>query len=193
MTTASKNTAVGAYAGDDVSTGYQNTLIGHDAGGNLTTGYNNIAIGYQSNFPSSAADGNIILGNSSIGHLRCQVSSIEGLSDERDKTDIVDLAEGLDLINTLKPRKFTWAMREESSNNGKTNIGFIAQELDTAFGDKNDYVRIVSKEDPDKLAAAPGQLIPILVNAVKELSAENTALKNLIKNSSSFAALKSSL
>ena len=84
-------------------------------------------------------------------------------------------------------------MREESSNNGNTDIGFIAQELDTAFGTSNDYVRIVSKEDPEKLAVAQGQLIPILVNAVKELSAENTALKNLIKNSSSFAALKSSL
>ena len=84
-------------------------------------------------------------------------------------------------------------MREESSNNGNTDIGFIAQELDTAFGTSNDYVKIVGKEDPDKWVAAQGQLIPILVNAVKELSAENTALKNLIKNSSSFAALKSSL
>ena len=45
------------------------------------------------------------------------------------------------IINTLKPRKFSWAMREESSHNGKTDIGFIAQELDTAFGDKNDYVK----------------------------------------------------
>ena len=84
-------------------------------------------------------------------------------------------------------------MREESANNGKTEIGFIAQELDAAFGNSNDYVKIVGKEDPDKWVAAQGKLIPILVNAVKELSAENTALKDLIKNSSSFAALKSSL
>ena len=67
-------------------------------------------------------------------------------------------------------------MREESSNNGKTDIGFIAQELDTAFGTSNDYVRIVSKENLEKLTVAPGQLIPILVNAVQELSAKNDAL-----------------
>ena len=180
-TTADNNTAIGAYAGDDITTGHQNTLVGHDAGGNLTTGHNNVCLGYATNLPANNSTDTIVLGNSSIQHLRCQRSSIEGLSDERDKTDIVDLAEGLDLINTLKPRKFTWAMREESSNNGKTDIGFIAQELDTAFGTSNDYVRIVSKEDPEKLAVAQGQLIPILVNAVKELSAKNDALEARIK------------
>ena len=36
-------------------------------------------------------------------------------------------------------------------------------------------------------------LTGVLIEAIKELSAENTALKNLIKNSSSFATLKSSL
>ena len=47
----------------------------------------------------------------------------------------MDLTEGLNIINLLKPRRFTWAMREESANNGKTDIGFIAQELDTVFED----------------------------------------------------------
>ena len=68
-------------------------------------------------------------------------------------------------------------MREESSLNGKTDIGFIAQELDTAFGTSNDYVRIVSKEDPNKLAVAQGQLLPILVKALQELSAKVAALE----------------
>ena len=48
-------------------------------------------------------------------------------------------------------------------------------------------------DDPENLKYKGEHLVPILVNAIKELSAENTALKNLIKNSSSFAALKSSL
>ena len=73
-------------------------------------------------------------------------------------------------------------MREESTNNGKTDIGFIAQELDAAFGDKNDYVKIVGKEDPDKWVAAQGKLIPILVNAIKELSAEVEQLKSQLNN-----------
>lgn len=171
------NSGFGYEAGEKITTGDYNTLLGYKAGYNLTQGTNSIAIGKEAQFPSAGANNNIILGNSSIQHLRCQVSSIESLSDERDKTDIVDLTEGLDLVNTLKPRKFTWAMREESANNGKTEIGFIAQELDTAFGDSNDYVKIVDKQDPEKLAVAQGKLIPILVKALQELSAKVAALE----------------
>ena len=31
-------------------------------------------------------------------------------------------------------------MRQPSDNNGKTQLGFIAQELDKALGNKNDYI-----------------------------------------------------
>ena len=48
-------------------------------------------------------------------------------------------------------------------------------------------------EDDSAYGMKYERLVPVLVNAIKELSAENTALKDLIKNSSSFAALKSSL
>ncbi len=78
-------------------------------------------------------------------------SSITTYSDQRDKTDIVDLKDGLDVINLLKPRKFTWANRVSNANDGKTVIGFVAQEVDEALGDKNDYIRMVNKLDPDQL------------------------------------------
>ena len=129
-------------------------MLGYKAGFNCTTGGNNICIGKEALLPNAVDNNQIVLGNSSISHLRCQVSSISGLSDERDKTDILDLTEGLNVINAIKARKFTWAMREESENNGKTDIGFIAQELDTVLGDKNDYIKIVDKSNTDKLAVA---------------------------------------
>ena len=176
------NTAIGEQALVNVTTGDGNTGVGIQAGYTLTTGSNCSFIGNDSRPPSNSADNTVVLGNSSIQHLRCQVSSIESLSDERDKTNIVDLAEGLDLINTLKPRKFTWAMREESANNGNIDIGFVAQELDTAFGSSNDYVKIVDKQDPNKLAVAQGKLIPVLVKAVQELSAEVEQLKSQLNN-----------
>ena len=109
--------------------------------------------------------------------MRCQVQTISALSDERDKTDIVDLEDGLDVIDSLRPRKFTWAMRKPSANNGKTETGFIAQELDTALGTKNDYIHAVDKTNPDKLEAAYSRLIPILVKAVQELSAKVAVLE----------------
>ena len=118
----------------------------------------------------------ITLGDSSIGSLRCQQTSITGLSDERDKTDIEDLSIGLDFVNTLRPRKFTWAMREPSANDGKTQTGFIAQELQTAVG-SIDYLNLVMDDNPEKLEATPANLIPIMVKAIQELSVKVTALE----------------
>jgi len=177
LTTGNDNIAMGYAAGLLATTGANNVFLGSFAGSNVTTGTNNILLGQGSQTPNAVDNNQIVLGNSSHSHLRCQVSTISSLSDERDKTNILDLTEGLNIINLLKPRRFTWAMREESANNGKTEIGFIAQELDTVFGDKNDYIKIVDKSNTDKLAVAQGKLIPILVKAIQELSAEVELLK----------------
>jgi len=116
------------------------------------------------------------LENKQIPLLRLEVT-ISALSDERDKTDIVDSEDGLDLINLLKVRKFTWSMREPSDNDGKTELGFVAQELDEVLGTKNDYIHAVLKDNPNKLEAAYGRFIPIMVKAIQELSAKVAALE----------------
>jgi len=108
------------------------------------------------------------------------VQTISSLSDARDKTDIIDSTDGLNIINLLKPKKFTWAMREPSENDGKTELGFIAQEIDEVLGDKNDYIHAVSHANPDKLEASYGRFIPILVKAIQELSAKNTVLETRV-------------
>ena len=68
-------------------------------------------------------------------------------------------------------------MRTPSANNGTTHLGFIAQEIDEAIGDKNDYIHAISKDNPDKLEAAYGTFLPIMVKAIQELSAKVTALE----------------
>ena len=56
--------------------------------------------------------------------------------------------------------------------------GFIAQELQQVLTDENvSYTGIVDTSDPENLTVSKEALIPMLVNAVQELSAENTALK----------------
>ena len=176
-TSGVNNVAVGMDAGKAIETANNNVAIGKGANTTTTSGSNVIVIGNAAE-PSSASVANqITLGDSNIQTLRCQVQTISSLSDERDKTDIVDLADGLDIINALKPRKFTWAMREASANDGKTDIGFIAQEIDSALGDKNDYISAVYKDNPDKLEASFGRFMPILVKAVQELSTKVTALE----------------
>ncbi len=88
---------------------------------------------------------------------------------------------GLDFINTLNPVKFTWDMRD-GGKVGQQEAGFIAQELDEAqvAAGAEDFLDIVLKENPEKLEAAPGKLIPVLVKAIQDLSAEVETLKEQV-------------
>jgi hypothetical protein len=180
------NVAVGANAGKYITTGQNNTFIGRTAGAsgyNMTTGSNNTVIGFGSDGSTQTISNEITLGNSSISTLRCQVQTISALSDRRDKKDIEELPLGIDFINTLKPVKFTWNMRD-GAKVGQQEAGFIAQDLDEAQidADAEDYLSLVLKNNPEKLEASYGKLVPVLVKAVQELSAEITTLKKEIEN-----------
>ena len=175
-TSGSQNTAVGTFAGNSITTGDNNSSFGKDAGEIITTGSNNISIGYNAN-PSGATESNeITLGNTSNDDLRCNDTSISGLSDSRDKVDVVDLPAGLSFLNTLRPVKFKWQTRDGNIKDGRIRAGFLAQELQTAQKD-NEFLNLVSNKNPDRLEAKYGNLIPVLVQAVKELSAKVTALE----------------
>ena len=157
------------------------TYIGSCAGCTATnTMVNNVALGYNAQ-PAAAANNTITLGNASITQIRAAVNSISFLSDARDKTDVVALPLGLDFIKALKPVKFTWQMREPNEvKDGTSETGFIAQELQEAeeqFGAK-DYLGLVYDIDPERLEASWGKLLPVLVKAIQELSAEVTALRS---------------
>ena len=62
---------------------------------------------------------------------------------------------------------------------GPQEAGFIAQDLDEAQVDANaaDYLNLVLKNNPEKLEASYGKLVPVLVKAIQELSAEIQTLK----------------
>ena len=176
--TANFNTGVGYIAGNALTTGVSNTFVGDSAGSNITTGQGNVNIGNQSNASSATVSHEVTLGSSSITALRCNVQSISSLSDARDKTDVSDTPYGVDFINTLQPRQFTWATREGSPKDGKVEQGFIAQELLEAAGVDKDKLNLVYESNPDRLEATAGNLIPILVKAIQELSARVTELEN---------------
>jgi len=176
--TGAKNVATGGFALNALSTGANNTAVGYGTGDLTTTGDNNTSLGYLAVPTAEGADNEVTLGNGSVSALRCQVQSISSLSDRRDKKSIKELPVGLDFINDLKPVKFVWDMRD----GGKVNIqeiGFIAQDLDESQinADAEDYLNLVLKNNPDKLEASYGKLVPILVKAVQELSSEVNYLK----------------
>jgi hypothetical protein len=179
------NTVLGAEAGAHVTTGSNNTFLGTGAGeGNgltpITTGSNNICIGNQSGTSTSTTSDSITLGNSSNNVLRCAVTSITSLSDARDKKEITELPVGLEFIEGLKPVSFTWDDRAEEGKHDVKDFGFIAQDLKKSQEDAelSDVLKLVYEENPEKLEASYGKLIPILVKAIQELSAEVKQLKN---------------
>jgi hypothetical protein len=173
---ASNNTAVGQNAQVLVTSGAQNTSIGAYALQTTTTGTYNIGIGYNSNSSSSTVSGQCTLGDANIHTLRCNDQAIGALSDGRDKTDVIDSPYGLDFINTVRPVQFKWESRDGNVKDGSTRIGFIAQELLAATDGNNVVLDLVLDDNPDKLEAKYGNLLPIAIQAIQELSAQVEAL-----------------
>jgi hypothetical protein len=179
ITTASGNIAIGTNAGASMLTGIQNCFFGPDAAISMTTGNNNICIGFQAQPATITTNNSITLGNSSHNVLRCQVTSITSLSDARDKKEIEELPVGLDFVKGLKPVKFVWDDRDENGNHDVKDFGFIAQDLKKSQEDANlaDTLKLVYEENPEKLEASYGKLIPVLVKAIQELTAKVEALE----------------
>jgi hypothetical protein len=195
LANASSNTAIGTEAGKAVTTGNSNILVGTLAGSALTTGNgnvfiglasaafnsgdiftgsNNIAIG-SSSMPSNLTVNNeITLGNSDHTVIRAAVTTITSLSDARDKKEIVELSAGLDFVKGLKPVEFVWDERAEEGKHNVKDFGFIAQDLKKSQEDANlaETLKLVYEENPEKLEASYGKLIPILVKAIQDLSAK---------------------
>ncbi len=194
-TDVEKSTIIGYAAGLNISTGDKNTFVGHYAGNTTTTGYNNICIGEDAETTGTANANQCTLGNSFISNLRCNDNTISTLSDARDKTSVTDCEYGLDYINALRPVTFTWDYRKEHEKNGKMptrhgerSVGFIAQELkevqdanDAAELNTYQHYPIELNEDGspmdgtlgvDLIEADYGKLLPVAIQAIKDLSAK---------------------
>jgi hypothetical protein len=167
------NTLLGNRAGYNTS-GSSNVFIGWTTALSATTGNNNIVIGSGADKATPTSSNSFTLGNSSIGVLRCAVTTITSLSDARDKKNIEESKYGLDLVESLKPVTFEWETRDGAKKDVK-DLGFIAQDLKEL---DDDYLGLVYDENPEKLEASYGRLIPVLVKAIQELSEEVKQLKN---------------
>jgi len=199
LTSGTGNTALGLRAGATFNSGSQNTIVGYQMGWTLTSGNNNvmlgtgqagasylssgnnnILIGYLAEPSTPIVDNEITLGNSSNTVLRCAVTSITSLSDARDKEEVAELAVGLEFVKELNPVSFVWNDRNESGKHGVKDFGFIAQDLKSTQEkyEMAETLGLVYEANPEKLEASYGKLIPILVQAIKELSAKVEALEN---------------
>jgi hypothetical protein len=119
------------------------------------------------------------------------------VSDECYKKDITDSTAGLSFINALQPRTFKYktlgelpetfnayeADSTEVFKNSNTNHGFIAQEVKAAI-DADDSIKdgfkLWDDREDGSQEVAEAALIPVLVKAIQELSAQNDALTTRI-------------
>jgi hypothetical protein len=118
------------------------------------------------------------MGNSSHTCAQIQIAWT-AVSDCRDKHIHCRLDKGRGFLENINPIVFSFKNRETNEiTDAKKRYGFSAQEILQLEGD--DSV-LVGADNPDKLGLTTDYLIPILVNAVKELSAEVKNLKSRIE------------
>ena len=110
-------------------------------------------------------------------------SNIYNASDARLKQNITNLSGSLGKIKQMQGVSFQWIDGFCESESDKTLYGLIAQELQTidsnlvdSFSENTITIGDVSVENP--LRVNEKFIIPMLIEAVKELSAKVTALEN---------------
>jgi len=184
-TIGSCNNFFGFSAGVCTGVGGHNNFFGWRAGRLNTSGFNNIYIGCIAGCANTTISNRIVMGNASHNCAQIQIGWTT-VSDIRDKCVFGNVKRGKGFLKKLNPIEFAFKDRETDEikdPKGKTRYGFSAQEVLEAEGD---HPVIVSIEDPTKLQMTNDYLIPVLVNAIKEMSddidelkAEIAILKNL--------------
>jgi hypothetical protein len=180
-TTGDNNVALGLQALYDTTTGSDNVAVGLQALSNNTTGSGNFGAAFRTSggsylpvFDPTTENNRVVMGHTAVTNAYVQVAWTV-VSDERDKTQIEPMQHGLDFVEQLNPVSYKFRVdRDTEETNGNKHYGFLAQDVLAIEGENN---VIVDNEDPDKLRMTNEELIPVLVNAIKELKVEVETLK----------------
>lgn len=191
------NVAIGTYAGcclvgayDNIFMGWgagrysycnYNIAIGRNAGSTMTTAYNNIMIGCATGSNGfglgtiTTCCNIIMMGNCYHTDAIIQIGWTT-VSDIRDKCVWGPVPHGRSFLQKLETIEFSFKDRETGilDENSKRRYGFSAQNVLEAEGDNP---IITNNKDLDKLKITNDYLIPVLVNAINELSTELDELK----------------
>ena len=127
------NTAVGTRA-LELSRGTENTAIGSNALSNLVTGNNCTAIGYNSRTPAINTSNTVVLGDSRITHLRCQVQTITALSDPRTKEyhEPANIEKCFEAVKNLPVSRYKYK-DFTGVHVDKNVLGFMADDMEKIF------------------------------------------------------------
>jgi hypothetical protein len=96
-------------------------------------------------------------------------------SDSSLKENIQNMGSALNLVNQLQPKTYTY--KPSYSKDSTIQVGFIAQDLEQVLANQN-YKGSIVVDGPNFKSVAYQNLIPLLVQSIKELKAEIETLKN---------------
>ena len=196
VSSGNSNTLIGNICHDNLTTGDLNTAIGYNLapsgvgvdseiviGSSITgAGTNTVRIGTGGGTATLGLDGSD--------------TSWAAASDLRLKKDVADSTVGLSFVNDLRPVTFKWQHKNEVAEDlpqydadssdpifgeGKSHHGFIAQEVKAVIDNHSDVRdgNNIWHEDPDGTQQmSQGNLVPMLVKAVQELSAKIEELES---------------
>ena len=92
-------------------------------------------------------------------------------SDEQLKDNITPIPDALEKVISISGNTFNW--NEKSEYEGKAEVGVIAQEIE-----KLDLPGVTTTRDTGYKAVRYEKLVPLLIEAIKELKAEGDELKS---------------
>lgn len=173
-----RNIFIGNQAGLSNSSGTGNTFIGSEAGYNCN-GNNNVFIGYLSGYGETGSN-MLYIDNSDTstpliyGEFDNNLVEINGdfyvtgntymTSDARLKKDIQSIDSSLEKIKNIRGVKYAW--KNEKNAHGKFNdrhhYGVIGQEVEEVLPEA------VSKDREGTVKVAYSELIPVMIEAMKE-------------------------
>lgn len=137
------------------------TLCKIDAG-DLKVEDGSLAVG---NITNSTTDGRIDASNDIVAY---------STSDIRLKDNIKTIDKALDKVNSIQGIEFDWIEKEEVHGNSGHDIGVIAQEIEKILPD------VVTTRDNGYKAVKYEKIVPLLIEAIKDLSKQVDGLKRLI-------------
>lgn len=111
--------------------------------------------------------------DSGAGYFSGDVTTNGSASDERLKENIVSYEKGLEAVEQINTYTFNYKDRPED-----TLPGVIAQEIEKILPE---VVYDIEMEDDTYKAVRYQQIVPVLVNAIKELSEKVNVLENLLE------------
>ena len=202
-TTGAENTYIGYAAGQYMTAmtiGNRNVVLGAYSAPSTNNGNDQIVLGYS---VRGTANATMTVGNNantaSLSLNGSDTSWAAASSDERLKENIETSKLGLNFINDLRPVNYNWKKAKdvptympqykEGSEEpvlgyeyGKSQHGFIAQECkavqDKYVDDLADGFSFWIEKDDGTQTVADGNLIPVLVKAIQELSSKVEELES---------------